>query len=151
MPVVEIILRLIPSDPNFLKLLDYPLGFFEKFAQMQKIQMQFELIAESILVFFKTYSDFEKLLQFLGEFPLERNPNYVPSEEFIRWDIVLIKSTSERRDSLLKMFAEKVNAFLGPLGRVELKEDRVNLNLPNNFYLDKYFKSRDFSQKSRNR
>ncbi len=130
-------------------MLEYPLGFFEKFAQIKKIQMQFELLAESILVFFKTYSDVERLLQFIGEFPLESNRNYVPSKEYIRWDIVLVNSTSEGRDRVMKMFAEKINVFLGPIGRVELLEDRVRLNLPNNFYLDKYFKAMNFSQKPR--
>ncbi len=147
MPDVEIILRLRPSDQNALKMLEYPLGFFEKFAQSQNIQMQFELITEGILIFCKTCSDMERVLQFIGDFPIENNPNYTPSKDFIRWECTPIRPTNEKKEHVLKILAEKIHAFLKPIGSAELQGDHMIINLPNNFFLDKYFKPQNFPKK----
>ncbi len=139
MQEVEIILSLKPEDLNFLKHVDYPLGFFEKLAQTMKIQIQFEVTADRVLAFLKTRADLDMILQFLNQVSLKTNPIYSPSERKRVWEITSVKSGKEGQILLLKNIAEQCRTFVGNFGRVELSDDKVMLFLPANFHLDTYF------------
>ncbi len=141
MPEVEIILSIKPEDLNFLKYVDYPLGFFEKFAQSMNIQMQFEITADRVLVFLKTRADLEKILQFLNQVSLARNPTFSPSESKRAWVFTVLKAGTEGQAALLQNLAEKCRSFVGNFGRVELSDHKVVLFLPENFHLHTYFSS----------
>ncbi len=147
MPEVEIIISLKPAELGWLKSVDYAIAFFERFVQAMKIEMQFELTAETVLGFFKTRADFKRLLLFLSEISIDTNSSYSPSEDFKIWEISIIKPGNTEGNTLLKEFAEKINDFFGHFGHVEFKENKIVLKMPTNFHLNTFFKNNDIAQK----
>ncbi len=141
MPEVEIILSLKPANLNFLKFVDYPVRYFEKFAQRKQIQMQFEITIEGILAFFKTRADLDKILHILNQVSLESNPTFSPSISKRAWEFTVIKPEKEGQNLLLQLIAEKSTTFVGHFGRVERSDGKVAVYFPENFHLDTYFSS----------
>lgn len=146
MPEVEIILQLKPNEKDSLNALDYPLGFLEKFAQVLKIQMQFEQTAEGILAFFKTRADLEQVLEFISQVINKVDPAIPLSGNQHSWECVIVKSGTEDRITLLKHLQNKIQAFLGRFGLIELCDEKVIINIPENFRLHPYFQSVAFGQ-----
>ncbi len=151
MPDVDVILYLKPANLNFLKVVDYPVRYFEKFAQRVKIQMQFEVTAEGVLTFFKTQADLEKILQILNQVSLESNPTFSPSMDKRVWEIAVIKPEKEGKVALLQLIAEKASTFVGRFGRVERSDGKVAIYFPENFHLDTYFSSVHLARKDNSR
>ncbi len=140
MPTVDIILDVKPENQNFLRIMDYPLGFFEQYAQLQKIQMKFELTEESILVFFKTLADFRRIFKVLSNITLETNPAFIPTEKLKLWECIIRQIKNEDREAFLNEFPKVLGNFLGHFGRVEVFGEKIMIFLPENFMLDKFFK-----------
>ncbi len=141
MPSVALIFKVKPEKQKLLHVIDYSLGFFEKFAQLQNIQMQFELIDDSILVFFKTLSDFKRIFQMLSEITLDTNSDFIPAEKLVPWECSIQKIDLADRNIFLMEFAEVVRKFLGRFGRIDVIGEKILIYLPENFYLDKFFKT----------
>ncbi len=148
MPEVDIIIRVRPSDANFLKLTAYPLAFFEKFANALNIQMQFEITANDVIAFLKTLGDFEKIFQLLKDNSAKDYFNYVPSKEFTAWEFSVVKFAQGENHILLEKISDGFQTFLGLFGQVEKRGEKVLVTMPLNLHFEKHFNTDALERKS---
>ena len=145
MAPADIVMSVKPSDPKYLRNLEYPLHLFEQFSQFKQILLQFEIVADKVLIFWQSAEDLEHTLEFMSSRSLGELPNYSPSEHLISWECRLIKSTNNETESLMEQVAKKMRVFVENVGKVLQDDGSIAIYLPEDFTFDKYLTKEDFS------
>ncbi|OLS14087.1 MAG: hypothetical protein RBG13Loki_2265 [Promethearchaeota archaeon CR_4] len=139
MVFVEVIFSIRAEHTTKLEKSDYLAKIFETFCSSQGIQMQYEIVQDGILIFWKSLADFDKTSQLLAKIPIEKITNYTHSGELERWEIRIISNAKISKEDLGKRCINAIQLFLGQSGLVEPDNEKIYLYLPSNFTFDKYF------------
>ncbi|HMF34692.1 MAG TPA: hypothetical protein VKK79_24935 [Candidatus Lokiarchaeia archaeon] len=107
--------------------------------------MQFELVADKILIFWQSMADLERTFDFLNSKPLGEFSDYIPTGDLIPWEIKLISYSGGDKGELLRYLVDKISEFLKDYRQVDQSDGEMIIYLPEDFTFDKYLADQDLT------